>query len=843
MRVPFSWLRDFAPFDGKPAEIAGVLDNLGLVVESIELVGEGLSDVVVGEVLGIDPIPGADRIRKVSVSTGGQPVEVVCGAWNFEVGDRVPLAQVGAVLPGGFEIARRKMKGVVSNGMLCSGRELGLSEDQQGILVLEGAPEAGTPLTEALGIEADAVFDIAVEANRPDAWSIAGVARDLAARLGLPFAIPEPRVAGVEGPSQVGGLASVEVVDFDLCPRFTARVLTGVSVGPSPSWLARRLVLAGMRPLNNVVDASNYVMLELGQPTHPYDLDKLEDGKLRVRAARPGEVIRTLDGVERHLGLKSVGPGDPLRDCVICDAHDVPVGIGGVMGGAGTEISDGTEKVLLEAAYFDPMAIARTSKRLGLRSEASARFERGCDIEGIDRASTRLIELLSTTAGGSFEVARGVIDEHGVLPKRRRLRVRVQRVNAVLGSELDGRAIEGYLEPIGFSCSVAEPGVLSVEVPSFRPDTSREIDVIEEVARHHGYANLPRRRLAVTQVGHLTRYQRERRLVAEVLAGLGAHQAWTPSLVSPRDHERARMSGPAVELANPLSPDESVLRLGLLPGMLKALAFNCDRRQADLRLFEIGKVFPPPDAERVAEALRRTGSTVVDERELLAAMFASGSDDATTAVRSWTTLAEALGIEGIEISQGEWGELHPGGAAGGSETGWALMAGLHPTRSGQLVVTSSSGRLPPGVPLGVVGEIDPEVLEAFGIAVDGQDQTRVGWLEIDMGLLLGAAERRRAVARPVSRFPSSDIDLAFVVDDKVPARSVEASLRSSGGEMLEDVWLFDVYRGSGIPAGARSLAYRLRFCAQDRTLTDEEVGLLRRSCIDAVVSAHEARLR
>ncbi|MGH8979797.1 MAG: phenylalanine--tRNA ligase subunit beta, partial [Acidimicrobiales bacterium] len=367
MRAPLSWLRDFAPF---PDEIVETLDDLGLVVEGVERVGEGLGDVVVVEVQDIAPIQGADRIRLVTVETGDGSLEVVCGAWNFAVGDLVPLAPVGAVLPGGFKISRRKMMGVTSDGMLCSGRELALSDDQEGILVLgdvEGA-RPGLPLTDALGIQPDVVFDITVEGNRPDAWSMAGVARDLAGRLRLPFAPPEPKPAPSLG-VPVASLASLVVEDADLCPRMVVAVLEQVVVGPSPRWLARRLVLAGMRPVSNVVDASNYVMLELGQPTHPYDLDRLAGAGLRVRRARPGEVVVTLDGVARTLGTPGRGVADTGEDCVICDASDGVVGIAGIMGGESSEIAGSTTRVLLEAAYFTPMSIARTSKRLGLRTE------------------------------------------------------------------------------------------------------------------------------------------------------------------------------------------------------------------------------------------------------------------------------------------------------------------------------------------------------------------------------------------------------------------------------------------------------------------------------------------
>ncbi|HTZ10740.1 MAG TPA: phenylalanine--tRNA ligase subunit beta, partial [Acidimicrobiales bacterium] len=798
MRVPLSWLRDFAPFEGDPADLATTLDELGLVVEEVVRVGEHLEDVVLARVLEIAPIPGADKIRRVVVEAGAGPVEVVCGAWNFAPGDVVPFAPVGAVLPGDFAISRRTMRGVVSNGMLCSGRELGLSDDHEGILVVaDGAGpgvegvEPGRPLVEALAVGPDVVFDIAVEANRPDAWCVAGVARDLAAALRLPFAIPEPTVAA-DPALGTAAAASVTVVDDDLCPRFTARLLADVVVGSSPAWMARRLTLAGMRPINSVVDASNYVMLELGQPTHPYDLDRLGGGGLRVRAARRGETLVTLDGVERAFGTRSVGIGDDRRDCLICDAEDVPVGIGGIMGGAASEITPATGRVLLEAAYFTPMAIARTSKRLGLRSEASARFERGCDPEGIDRAVARLGQLL----GAGAVVAGTGIDVRGPVPGPARVRVRVARVNAVLGTDLDDAVVASLLHPIGFATTDPEPGVLEVTVPTFRPDTEREIDVVEEVARHLGYGRLPRRRPFAPQVGALTPYQRARRRVRDMVAGLGAHEAWTPSLLGPDDHGRVGL-GPGVRVANPLGPDESELRRTLLPGMVRALAFNADRRQPALRLFEVGHVFPPPDAGRVARAMAHDGATVIDEREMLGVALAAEGDDARTAAAAWTLVADALGIEGVELEAAPW-------------------PGLHPTRAAELRVGGDG----PGLRLGVVGEVDPGALEAFGLDAG----RRVGWLEIDLGILLTETPRRSPLVRPVSRFPSADIDLAFVVDEGVPAGAVAATLRRAGGEVLESVELFDVYRGPGTPAGTRSLAYHLRLCSLDHTLTDEEVA-------------------
>ncbi|MHB8439557.1 MAG: phenylalanine--tRNA ligase subunit beta [Acidimicrobiales bacterium] len=830
MRVPLSWIRDFAPVPGDGRAVAGVLDDLGLVVEEIVEVGKGLEDVVVARVEEIGAIDGADRIRRVVVTAGAGPVEVVCGAWNFEVGQLVPLAPVGAVLPGGFEIGRRKMKGVVSNGMLCSPSELQLSEDHGGILILDDreALEPGTPLMEALGIDSDVVFDVAVTANRPDCWSVVGIARDLAASCKVPFAVPEPRV---ELPTDVAvsELTSVEVVDRDLCPRFTARVLRGVAVTTSPQWMARRLVLAGMRPINSVVDASNYVMLELGQPTHPYDLKLLAGKGLRVRAAAPGEVVVTLDGQERVMGTRSVGGGDDRRDCLICDAEDRPVGIGGIMGGASSEIAQSTTEVLLEAAYFTPMAIARTSKRLSLRTEASARFERGCDPEGIDRAALRLVELLVAGSGPGLRLADGVIDIKGDVPVPRPVTVRTARVNTVLGTTLDTDEIASLLDPIGFTSSPAGAGVLQVTIPTFRPDSEREIDVIEEVARLYGYSRIERRRPSPPQVGARTRYQRGRDEVRDIAAGLGAHEAWTTSLLRRGDHERCLVAG-GVEVANPLTPDDVVLRRTLMPGMLRALAHNEARRQGDIRLFEIGHVFPPPDDGRLARAFTHEGETVIDEREHLGVLLAGHGDDALSASASWQSIVDALSVAGSGLAPID-SDCAPG-AGDVPARSFSSAGALHPTRRAEVEHH--------GTAFGVVGEVDPRVLEAFDI---DSTRRRVGWIEVDLETLLDLAASAGTELRSVSRFPSSDIDLAFVLGDSVPAASLTETLRRAGGAELEWVRLFDVYRAAGVSEGTRSLTYRLRFCADDHTLDEQELAALRQRCIDAALAAHGATLR
>ncbi len=851
MRVPLSWLQDFAPFEGDWRMLAAALDGLGLVVEAVEHVGSSLTGVRTARVREVAAIDGADRIRRVVVDTGDDVVQVVCGAWNFGPGDVVALAEVGAELPGGMRIDRRRMKGVESNGMLCSARELGLGDDHAGILVLQGGDPVGASVADVLGVRPDVVFDVAVETNRPDALSVAGVARDLAAAVGLPFTVPEPAPAVVDGPPTAERIG-LSVIDDDLCPRFTVHVLGGVAVGPSPWWVQRRLALAGMRPINNVVDASNYVMLELGQPTHPYDLGRLAGPALAVRAARPGEQVVTLDGATRALGGRAVAPGDDRRDCVICDGHDQPIGIAGVMGGASTEIGPQTTEVALEAAYFDPMAIARTSKRLALRTEASARFERGCDPEGIDRAVVRLVAVLAESCP-TVTVAPDALDHRGAVPAAAQVLVRTERVNAVLGTSIDTDEVVRVLEPLGFSCRVADAGpgtgtgargvradgVLTVTVPTFRPDTTREIDVIEEVARHIGYNRIPRRRLRPPQVGRLTSAQRARRSLRQVMAALGADEVWTASMLPADAHERAGLGPEGIAVANPQTPDEAVLRRSLLPGVLRAVAHNRAVRLEDVRVFEIGRVFPPPDGERLAGALAHGDPALspVAEGQVLGLALAGPADDARSAVAAWCALADALAVVGwsLRTDSGPGGALDPAadGADGHERTGalpWEpLGGGLHPGRWAGIVDRG-------GQVLGVVGEVDGEVAAGFGV-----EDRRIGWLQVDLDRLVAAAGDAASTVVAPSRFPTADVDLAFVVERTVPAETVRRALVAAAAPVEATVALFDAFVRP--TDGQRSLTFRLRFGADDRTLTDVEIQRARQRCVDAATAMAGVRLR
>ena len=818
MKVLLSWLREFAPIEGDPEQIAVQLTDLGMELESIERIGEGLDGIVVAEVLDIREHPDADKIRLVDVDLGdGEALQICCGASNMHVGDLVPLATIGTVMPGGMEIATRKMRGQTSNGMLCSASEMQIGEDHDGILLLPTGLQSGVPIAEALDLRSDVVYDFDALPNRPDTLSVLGVARDLAARQGVSFAVPtnDPVETGAPAPS----LSSVEILAPELCGRFMIRVLSGVQLGPSPRWMAQRLIAAGMRPINNVVDVSNYVMLELGHPNHTYDLAKVPGGALGVRWARDGEQIETLDGLVRTL---SAGDG------VIVDGSDVAIGIAGVMGGASTEISTTTSDVLLELAWWDPEAIAATSTRLNLHSEASLRYKRGVDPELGEIAARRFAELLGEISGSTLHPA--AVDVSGTLPEPARVLVRPARVNGLLGTSLDRSEMVTLLDPIGFT-STASGEDLWVQVPTWRPDSTIEVDVIEEIARHHGMSAIPRTVPVSPHTGELTPQQRDRRSIRRALVGAGLSEAMPMPFLAPGDLERCGLPADGLVLANPLAAEESVLRTSLLPGLLGSVAHNANHRRHSVQLYELGRIFELGDRVivDVAES-EREGRVLSGEVEHLAVVLAGC--EAPSAVELLEIVLRSIGrwaswssVQGSPVAAVEASAvtLDPGD-----------LAGLHPGRGATVVLA--------GVAVGQVGEVDPEVLEAHGI------EQRVAWLQLDLSVLL-ATPAQVPRAHAISRFPSSDIDLAFALDESIPAAEVHASiLRVASrlpdtGAVLVAAQLFDVFRSEQVGQGRKSLAYRLTFQAPDRTLTDAEVASARAAIIAEIESSHAATLR
>lgn len=812
MKIPLSWLREFVEVPGDLQTLISAMDDLGLVVEAVEQIGEGLDDVIVARIDLIAPIEGADRVRLVTVDAGDGPLDIVCGATNFAVGDHVPLAPVGAVLPGGFAIAERTMRGVTSHGMLCSARELRLSEDHDGLMILKASGvRIGQPLVEALGIAPDVVLDISIEGNRPDAWSILGVARDLATRFDVPLQMPplaEPALAPLTESE-----AHASISALDLCGRLTVSVLHNVVVGPSPAHLARRLTLAGMRPISNVVDASNLVMLELGQPTHPYDFDKVARGTLGVRSARVGEVVTTLDGVERPLAQPGRGLGDAGEDCVIVDGNDHVIGLAGIMGGADTEISSATTKVMLEAAYFDPMTIARSSKRHGLRSEASNRFERGVDPELALLATARFVTLLQASSPNVTWLA-SPLDVRGVVPVPPTVLLRAGDIERTLGTALNGDEVRRILEGLDFT--VRQDGENLEVTPAtrrmdIRSAAAGRADVIEEIARLASYSRLPRRTPSWPQPGGLTAHQKYRRRLRTAMVDLGVNEVWTPTFVS---DEQFDLQFPAIErvrITNPLSAEESVLRGSLLSGVVEAWARNAERGLGDVALGEIGMVFSHPAVSSTSRTTRGgvgggVALTLPSERERMTVVLGRVGDSAVTAVAFWQALAHRLGITTSVVRS------VPDPAPG-----------LHPTRGG--VIEGPLGEI-----VGAIGEVDP----ALFATITSVSTRRLGVVDIDVAALFELCDRVAGdpyVSVP-SRFPSASIDLALVTPATVHASQVAMTIRQASS-LVQSVELFDVYRDEHLPMGTRSLAFSVRLGCDDHTLSEVEVAQAHAAMVDA----------
>ena len=777
MKILLSWLNELTEsgvgFGDDVDRIGQQLTSLGLAVDGVERHGARVDGVVVAKVLRTEKHPDAAKVTRVWVDAGdGTERHVWCGATNMKAGDLVPLATLGTKMPDGREISRRGILGIDSEGMLCSGVELGIDEDSAGLKILPVSVTLGENVFDALEVSPEVVFDLDVTRNRPDCYGHLGVARDLAAKLkvALRSASPSRR----EGKTPVG--LSVDVRDERSCPSFSAIVIDGVRVTDSPEWVARRLRSAGMRSINNVVDVSNLVNLELNQPNHAYDLAKVGEGFI-VRNARDGETITTLDGVKRVLD----------GDLLICDGRDVPVGVAGIMGGLDSEVSATTTSLAVEIAHFEAQRIVGSASRLGLRTEASIRFERGVDPHGAERAFDRFVELLSLTCP-DLVVRRGVAQQisRELMDPMRRVEVRRSEILRILGVNLDRVHVAALLEPIGFAVS-GKGDELRVEIPSWRPDCAVEIDVIEEIARHYGYDELGKLVPKSPVYGRLTGAQLRRRTLRDVVLGLGLSETMPNPFLAPGDLESVGLkSQDALRLANPLVAEESILRTSLRPGMLKTIVYNQSHRVEGIRIFELGHVYPQGEGE------------LPDEFESLCLM-ASG-EDASAAVRWWTEISSALDI-GAQLDQAR------------------APLGYHPSRS----ATLSRGK----ILIGAVGEIDPRVLDLLGV------QGRVACLELNASMICGESPRV-PVAKSVSRFPSADFDLAFLAGAETTAASISRALKQATGSALDGLQIFDVYRGADLPSGSRSIGFRIRLRASDRTLTDDEVAEIRGRCIEAV---------
>lgn len=801
MRVSLKWLGEFVHIDVPIRKLVELLDLSGTKVEAVHRGGTQIHGVVVAEVVDIADHPDADNLTLVDVRVESDLHQrVVCGVRNYEVGDRVPLATVGSRL-GEMEIAERKIRGQLSQGMLCSPAELNISRDHSGIFVLPPDAPLGAEVSEIFEFDAP-VLELEITPNRPDCMGMIGVAREVAALLGTELVRPTPDVAPDEG---VGMPVEVEVRDPQGCPRYLARYVEGVTVGPSPVNVVRRLLSAGVRPISNIVDATNYVMLETGQPLHAFDADNVSDRKIVVRrAAGAGmfagsERLNTLDGAERELHADDLLIADPAK----------PLALAGVMGGEHSEVSEQTTAVILESACFDPPTIAYMSRRHQVRTEASARFERGTDPEGVVFAAGRAAGLMARIAGA--RVSPKTVDVRVPPSEPRQLSLRPARTNAVIGMDIRPDVQAARLRSIELSVTERN-GSLLVEVPSFRRDLTREIDLVEEVARLVGFESIPSA-IPPGKAGRLEPDQIFERRLKNTLSALGLHEAWSSPFMAtrelddlglPKDHPARDF----VRLSNPMTEDEEGLRTTLLPGLLRAVAGNVSHQAAAVALYEVARVYEPS-----SEVLPR-------EAPVLAAACWGGRTRRhwSGSERTWD-FYEMKGLVESAVAALGLGDLQFRATQG---------APFHPTRAARVARGEK--------PIGVVGELHPETCEKFDIP----EQTVV--MEVALSPLL-AALPERVKAADLPRFPPVLIDIAVVVEEQIAAADVEAVIWEHGRPEVAAVSLFDLYRGDQIPSGHKSLAYSLEMRSPDRTLTDDDAAQARNRIMNGLQERFGARLR
>jgi phenylalanyl-tRNA synthetase beta chain len=808
MLVPLSWLKEYVDIDAPVDEFAERMVMSGSNIETIKNYADGVSGLVVGRVISAERMEGSDHLNVCKVDVGGasgyvDPLQIVCGADNVrQPGALVIVSLPGAVLPGGFKIKKTKLRGVDSCGMICSAQELGFEEKavpvamREGIWIVPDDLEVGSDAVKAVGLD-ETVIDFEITPNRPDCLSIIGIAREAAAVFGKELRLP---LTGGSSDQPAAGRASdhvgVVIERPDLCPRYVARVCDDIKIGDSPFWMQKRLMFAGVRPINNIVDITNYVMLEYGHPIHAFDVRQIEGGVIVVDTAKDGETFTTLDGKERELS----------DDMLLINDQSKPVAIAGVMGGLDSEIVDDTRTIIVEAANFSADSVRLTSKRLGLRSEASSRFEKGVSPELSGDAADRVCALVAETDAGT--VVPEAVDNYPGKSDVAPIEVRIGRVNAVLGTDIGADDMTDILSSLDMSVTTGADGTtLIVTPPHVRIDLRTEVDFIEEIARIYGYNKLASTLHSDAAEATASESWRLRELTRSALAGMGFSEIQTYSFVSPKGVDNVMLpkgSGKRdfVKIMNPLGEENSVMRTVLLPNMLDMLAGNYSRGNARARLFEIGNTF------------RSAGSKLPEERLSLVIGFygAGGFFDLKGAVG---VVCTKLGVNGVVyVSDPDTGSWHPG-------------------RCARIELTSGGGER---ITLGHIGEIHPDVAKKYDVGVP------VFAAELDFESIVAASDMTREYS-PLQRYPAATLDIALLADDSVAVADIENIAYANGGDLLESVKLFDVYRGEQIADGKKSLAFNLVYRAKDRTLTDEEVGKVHSRILKEISAKTGAVLR
>jgi len=791
MKVSYKWLQDYIRIDLTPAELADRLTMAGLEVEEVKPLLNEFKGIIVGRVRSVKKHPHADRLSVCVVNTGKEDLQVICGAANVAENQKIAFAPVGTELPNKLKIKKAKIREIDSFGMICSEEELGLAEKSEGIWVLDDDLPLGKDLFALMEKNQDYVLDISITPNRPDAMSMIGIAREISALTAVPYKLP--RIKKAEQGETAAGLITVQIKNPQGCPRYAARVIKNVKIGPSPKWMSDRLKAGGIRPINNVVDITNFVLLELGQPLHAFDLNRISGAKIIVRDSRKEESFTTLDEKERLL---------PAQTVMICDAKK-PVAIGGIMGGLNSEVSDRTTDILLESAYFNPVRISASSKSLGLSSEASQRFERGVDPQGIPFACDRAAFLMAELAGG--QVLKGIVDEYPEKIEARKIRLRPERVNHLLGTNLSEKKISGILKGLGISYNQKK-----AIVPTFRPDIDREVDLIEEVARQTGFDNIPLKAQStieydVRQNPNEMFYQ----LVRSEARELGFYEVITNSMVA-YSEVQAIGEGPYVRILNPISDDMNVMRRSLLPGLLKVICYNINRNAPDLHIFEMGRVFHDSNPEKSG----------------VQPYYISGLIHGKRRRPNWSDSGEDVDFYDVKgIVEAFFSKIFL------DNIEFILYDKTVYFDRRQVMAIRSSGDI-----IGSFGRIDGTITKRFEIDSD------VYGYEFSVEVIKKHIHLDR-LFEIFSRYPFVEKDLAFVVDEQLPAGDIKSLIFESGRPLVKNVSIFDLYKGDKLGNSKKSIAFRIHFQSPDRTLNEKEVSKIFNKIIRDAEKKFNAKLR
>ncbi|MDQ0191954.1 phenylalanine--tRNA ligase subunit beta [Paenibacillus wynnii] len=814
MKVSTGWLADYITLEGVAAEVlADKITAAGIEIDGVERRNKGITGIVVGYVKSKEKHPDADKLNVCIVDAGqDEDLQIVCGAKNVEAGQKVPVALVGAKLPG-LDIKKAKLRGVLSQGMICSAKELGMNdkllpkEQQEGILVLPEDTEIGRDIMKVLGLD-DEILEFDLTPNRSDCLSMIGAAYEVSAILGRELSLPDPEAEIVENITKsAADSISVKIEDEAYCGHYAVRYISGVKPAVSPLWIQNRLMAAGVRPINNIVDITNYVMLEYGQPLHAFDADKIEGGNITVRLASPDEVLTTLDGQERKLEPQMLVIADGVK----------PVALAGVMGGLNSEVTSETVNLVLESAKFDGGTVRKTSRQLGLRSEASLRFEKEVDPRSVIPALNRAAALIAQYAGGN--VYSGIVQAGTDTVEEKVLTLSLDKLNRYLGTELSLLEVKTLFARLHFPCGDGVQGHIEVKVPTRRGDISYDVDLIEEIARLYGYDNIPTTPIeGPTTPGALTKPQALRRELRRLLSHGGYQEVLGYSFIQPEQGKlfpALSEGGHAVSLAMPMSEDRSILRTSVLPQLLDIAQYNTNRRQSDLALFEIGNVFFTDE-----EQLTR------QPRELsVLSLLLSGN----RAVKQWNVATQPVDFFDLKGAL-ETVFAHLGLTEAISYEGDSPQ-GYHPGRSASIYLNGNEGR----VTIGTMGQIHPELQRK-------QDLEDTYAAEILLTPLYEAAQSRLQY-QELPRFPGMERDIAVVVDSTVPAGELSALIRQHGGSLLQSVQVFDVYTGGKMETGKKSVAFSLTYRHAEHTLTDEEVGAVHELVLAALQQSFGAELR